>query len=59
MQCILFFQQQYEFIYDTVALYVRCGVTVIPAEELSSSLLKLDVKEPDTNISGFQREFKV
>ena len=52
-------QQQYEFIYDTVAMHLHCGITVINVGQLPFMVQKLSLKNPQTRQSGFEKEFKV
>ena len=56
---IVSLQEQYEFIYDTVAMYLMCGVTVVPARDLPSVVQKLSVKDQQSKINGFEKEYKV
>ncbi len=55
----MYFQAQYEFIYDTVAMYLQCGITVITAKELPAVVQKLAIKDQQTKLNGFEREYKV
>lgn len=40
-------------------MYLNCGTTVITAKELSAVVQKLAIKDPQTKMNGFEREFKV
>lgn len=53
------FQQQYEFIYETIEMFLQCGVTVIKARELPYVVQQLAIKNPHTKLNGFEAEFKV
>lgn len=59
LKSVFFLQAQYEFIYDTVSMYLQCGITVITARELPAVVQKLAVKDPQTRLNGFEREYKV
>ena len=56
---VFFFQQQYEFIYDMVAMYLQCGITVINAKQLPYVVQDLALKLSHSKCTGFEREFKV
>lgn len=55
----MLFQQQYEFIYDTIALFLECGITVINADELPVTVKNLSEKDGQTKLSGFEKQLKV
>ncbi|KAK2168925.1 hypothetical protein LSH36_13g14049, partial [Paralvinella palmiformis] len=50
--------QQYEFIYDMVAMYLQCGITVINAKQLPYVVQDLALKLSHSKCTGFEREFK-
>lgn len=53
------FQSQYRLIYDTLAMYVQVWTTVIPCAQLPAVAHKLMLKDPQTNLLGFEKEFQV
>lgn len=58
---MLFFilQFQYRLVYECVAMYVQCGITVVPAVQFPALVSRLSVKDPRTRMLGFEREFQV
>ncbi|XP_045159751.1 receptor-type tyrosine-protein phosphatase mu-like isoform X3 [Mercenaria mercenaria] len=49
---------QYRLIYDTLAMYVQVWNTVIPSARLPAVAHKLMLKDPQTNLLGFEKEFQ-
>ena len=56
---VYFPQQQYEFVYTTVAMHIQCGVTVIKYQQLLNVVQDLARKDPQTRSTGFEQQFKV
>ena len=56
---VYFPQQQYEFVYTTVAMHIQCGVTVIKYQQLLNIVQDLARKDPQTRSTGFEQQFKV
>ena len=54
-----FLQQQYEFLYHTIATYLQCGITVINAQDLPATVQRLSIKNPQTKLTGFEQQLKV
>lgn len=52
-------QEQYVFIHDAVLEWLTCGDTQIVPTNLRMELARLDTVSPDTNITGYQQQFKV
>ncbi|CAG7816789.1 unnamed protein product, partial [Allacma fusca] len=48
---------QLKFIYDTLEEYVICRKTWFPVSELSQRLKHKSMKDPQTKINEYQREF--
>ncbi|XP_060594433.1 receptor-type tyrosine-protein phosphatase kappa-like isoform X2 [Ruditapes philippinarum] len=49
---------QYRLIYDTLAMYVQVWNTVIPSAKLPAVAHKLMLKDPQTDLIGFEKEFQ-
>ena len=54
-----FFQEQYIFLHDGVLEMVHCGFTEIVAENLKTEIERLEQKELNKSLTGFEIEFKV
>ncbi|CAH1773965.1 unnamed protein product [Owenia fusiformis] len=50
--------EQYDFIYKCVCMYVQCGVTVIPASQLPMVVQSMSLKDRQTKLNGFEREYQ-
>ena len=51
-------QEQYIFIHDAILEAVTCGDTQISAGDLHRSIQKLSHRDPKTNLTGFESQFK-
>lgn len=47
------------FVHDAVLDFLLCGVTEIEAEQLSSEIQRLEQKDQNTYLTGFELEFQV
>ena len=56
---VFIWQSQYRLIYDTLAMYVQVWNTVIPSAKLPAVAHKLMLKDPQTDLLGFEKEFQV
>jgi len=52
-------QDQLKFVYDTLEEYVICRKTWFPVSELSQILKLKSIKDHNTKINEYQREFLV
>lgn len=50
--------KQYMFVHDAVLDFLLCGVTEIEAEQLSSEIQRLEQKDQNTYLTGFELEFQ-
>ncbi|XP_062592748.1 receptor-type tyrosine-protein phosphatase epsilon-like isoform X2 [Saccostrea cucullata] len=49
---------QYRLIYECIAMYLQCGITVVPAVQFPAVASRLSVKDPRTRMLGFEKEFQ-
>ena len=59
MLSLSFYKEQMKFMYDTLEEYVICRKTWFPVSELSQRLKHKSMKDPQTKINEYQREFLV
>ena len=52
-------QEQYIFIHDAILESITCGNTQISAANLQIRVNKLKQRDGDTNLSGYEQQFKV
>ena len=52
-------QEQYMFIYDAILESITCGNTQISAADLQKVVTKLRQRDPNTQLSGYEQQFKV
>ena len=52
-------QEQYMFIYDAILESITCGNTQISAADLQRVVTKLRQRDPNTQLSGYEQQFKV
>lgn len=55
----LFWQFQYRLVYECIAMYLQCGITVVSAVKFPGVASRLAVKDPRTRMLGFEKEFQV
>lgn len=55
----LILQNQYKFIYDTLEESVLCGFSWFPVKELSQKLKQKSMKDAETKLNEYQREYQV
>nr|XP_022332679.1 receptor-type tyrosine-protein phosphatase epsilon-like isoform X2 [Crassostrea virginica] len=49
---------QYRLVYECIAMYLQCGITVVPAIKFPGLASRLSVKDPRTRMLGFEKEFQ-
>lgn len=54
-----FLQFQYRLVYECIAMYLQCGITVVSAVKFPGVASRLAVKDPRTRMLGFEKEFQV
>ena len=52
-------QDQYMFIHDAILESITCGNTQISTANLQIRVNKLKQRDGDTNLSGYEQQFKV
>ena len=52
------FQQQYEFIYSTVAMYIQVGKTVMALDQLNTVISQLSLRDKVKKLTGFDQQLK-
>ena len=57
--CMCVLQEQYIFIHDAILEAITCGDTQISACDLRTNIQKLSNSDPETNVTGFESQFKV
>lgn len=55
----VFWQFQYRLVYECIAMYLQCGITVVSAVKFPGVASRLAVKDPRTRMLGFEKEFQV
>ena len=55
---VLVMQEQYIFIHDAILEAVTCGDTQISASNLQRCIQILSKRDPETNLTGFESQFK-
>ncbi|KAK3090093.1 hypothetical protein FSP39_009137 [Pinctada imbricata] len=48
---------QYRLIYDSVAMHIQCGTTVVPSVQLPALAQRLSLKDTKTRQLGFEKEY--
>lgn len=51
-------EEQYIFVHDAIVEYLLTGETQVPLQELRQTIRKLDQIEPDSKVSGFEKQWK-
>lgn len=49
---------QYRLVYECIAMYLQCGITVVSAVKFPGVASRLAVKDPRTRMLGFEKEFQ-
>jgi hypothetical protein len=52
-------QEQYQFVYDVVSMFLQCGRTVFAATDMPALVRVLSQPDDSTGLSGFETEFEV
>ncbi len=52
-------QEQYVFVHDAILEYVTCGDTQITAGDLRRVMGKLAARNPQTQVTGYESQYKV
>ena len=52
-------QEQFAFIHDAILESVTCGDTQIPTTSLRVAITRMAKKNPQTQLTSFQNQFKV
>ena len=57
-KCV-FIQEQYTFVHDAILDFLTCGDTQIDAYNLRRVTQKMSTRDPNTHLTGFEKEFEV
>ena len=56
---IYILQEQYMFIHDAILESITCGNTQVSAADLQRAVIKLKQRDPGTQLTGYEQQFKV
>jgi len=59
MMQIIYFKEQYKFIYDTLEETLTCGQSWFPVSELTNRLKQKSARNLGSKLNEYQREYAV